>query len=101
MIKINGIFKVQEIKEVGNKKIIKLIHTHKNKDGSIANSYFNVWVNDKVSKMVTPELKRNMKDKLITVEGYLLMETKEVEGKKFVNNTIFPSSIEQYSKGDK
>lgn len=101
MLKFTGIFTIKEVKELGKTKVMKLTHMNKSSDGKIKISYYDIWITEKVSKMVDTELKRNIKDAIVTVDGFLLIETKEHQGKKYQNNTIFPSSIERYKKGDK
>ena len=96
MLRVEGIFTIKELRDLGKTKILKLTHMNKSKDNKIKTSYYDIWVTDKVSKLVSNELKKNLKDSLVSVEGFLLIETVESGGKKYQNNTIFPSKIEKW-----
>jgi hypothetical protein len=99
MIEVKGLFKVQEIKEIGDKKLMKLTNSDKDKDGNYINTYYQIWCNDKVSKMTSNELKKKITKVLISINGWLKVDVSEINGKKYTNMTIFPTSIEEYKKG--
>lgn len=99
MIEVKGLFKVTEIKEIGDKKLMKLTNSDKDKDGKYINTYYQIWCNEKVSKMTSNELKKKILKTLISISGWLKVDVSEINGKKYTNMTIFPSSIEEYKKG--
>jgi hypothetical protein len=96
MVELKGIFKVVEIKEIGNKKLISLYNSDNDINGKIANTYYSIWCNDKVSDMVDIELKKKIaKGKvLLDIEGWL----KVVKKDNFTSLVIYPKSIKQYQK---
>ena len=69
------------------------------KDGNYINTYYQIWCNDKVSKMTSNELKKKITKVLISINGWLKVDVSEINGKKYTNMTIFPTSIEEYKKG--
>lgn len=97
MIEIKGIFKCNEIKEVGSKKVLSLSNSDKDQDGNYINTYYQIWLSDKVSKLVDPNLKMKIANKcLVNISGWLKV-TKSNDN-KFTNLTIFPTKIEEYKK---
>ncbi|MFA5397877.1 MAG: hypothetical protein WC346_17840 [Methanogenium sp.] len=94
MLEIKGLFKCTEIKEISGKKVLTLVNSEKDKDGKFTNTYYQVWVNDKVSNMVNAELKKEITKILINIEGYL----KVSKNGNYTNLTIYPNKIEKYKK---
>jgi len=94
MIKISGIFKCKEVKQIKDSKVIKLVNSEKDKEGKWNNTYYDIWVNDKVSGMINPELKKKLTNTMLTIEGWLRVN---LYG-NYVNLTIYPTSIKEYMK---
>lgn len=99
MITIKGIFKCNEIKTFNTgKKVLKLTNSDKDTEGNYTQTYYQVWVTDKVSAMVDVQLKKKLTDKntLLNIEGYLKVQIDK--NKKYINLTIYPTKIEEYKK---
>jgi hypothetical protein len=95
MIKIEGLFKCVDIKSINGNKVLNLSNSEKDKNGKFNNTYYQVWLSDKVSNMVDNELKHKMANKaMINVEGWLKVLKKD----KYTNLTIYPSKITEYKK---
>lgn len=94
MLEVKGIFKCINIKEIASKKVLTLSNADKDKAGNYGYTYYQIWVNDKVSQMVNPELKRNLTKKFLEIDGFLKVSKSD----KYTNLTIFPKSIKEYKK---
>ena len=95
MVKIEGLFKCNEIKEFKNSKKLSLSNSDKDKDGNFKNTYYDLWLTEKVSNMVNPELKKKMVNKgMINIKGWL----KVTKTNNYQNLTIYPSEITEYIK---
>ena len=99
MIEIKGIFKATEIKEVNGKKLMILSNSDKDQNGNYINTYYKMWCTEKVSNMVSVELKKKIEKTLLVIDGWLKVSVSESNGKKYTNLTIFPKRIEEYKKG--
>jgi len=98
MLKISGRFKSEGIQEFSSRKKISLTNGEKDKDGKYNQTYYDLWINDKVSNMINPDLKREIANKkaILNITGYLLVKRND----KYTNLIIYPSSIKKYSKPD-
>lgn len=95
MIKIEGMFKCIEIKEINGNKVLNLSNSDKDKDGKFNNTYYQIWLSEKVSNMVNDQLKRKMANKsMIDVKGWLKVLKKD----KYTNLTIYPTEISEHIK---
>jgi hypothetical protein len=97
MLSVRGVFKCIEIKDVKGKKILSLSNSDKDRDGNYKNTYYVIWVNEKVSKMVNDDLKRKMKNKaILDIKGFLRVSKKD----KYTNLYIYPTEIKEYKKNN-
>ena len=95
MLEIKGIFKCKEIKVIDNNfKILVLINSEKDQNGKYNNTYYTIAVNEKVSKLVKPEVKREMTKCLLSIEGWLKVSKKD----SYTNLIIYPNKIEKWKK---
>lgn len=96
MLHVNGIFSSGKIKETrtGN-KYLSLMHTDKDKDGNKSSSFYTMWLNEKCSKLVDNNTKKQMKDSsvLLKIDGYL----KVSKNGDFINLTIIPMKVERFT----
>lgn len=94
----NSFFYTGKIKETATKgiKYMSLCHVDKNDDQKIK-TYYRLWLTDKVSNLVTAELKKKMVNEsvLLIITGYLKIETGE-----YTNMTIFPTEIKEYIRSN-
>jgi hypothetical protein len=94
MVKCEGVFKCQEIKEISGKKMLSLTNGDKDKDGNYKNTYYNLWINEKSGKLFSNELKAKLKDKcMLDIKAWLKIETG-----KYINLTLYPTEIKEYKK---
>jgi hypothetical protein len=95
MIKVEGIFKCMEIKEISGKKCLKLSNSDKDKDGKYKNTYYDLWINEKSGKLFSNDIKRKLKDKcMLDIKGWL----KVVYSEKYTNLVLYPTAVKEYKK---
>lgn len=97
MLEIKGRFKCMEIKEINNTKLLSIVNSDKDKDGKYINTYYQIWLNDKVSKMVNPDLKKKMANNaIIDIKGFLKVN----KTNKYTCLTIYPKEITEFRKNE-
>jgi hypothetical protein len=90
MVNINGIFECIGIKKIGSKELLTLCNGDNDKYGNFIKAYYQVWIDDRVLKLLNRELRDRIKNKgIIKIKGTL----KIIQNDKFLNLTIYPISI--------
>lgn len=95
MLKIEGVFKCKEIQKINNTPLLRLVNSDKDQDGNYKQTYYSLWVNDKVQNLFTTDLKRKLTKTSLKINGWLRVKIDS----KYTNLTIYPSSVEEYKKG--
>lgn len=94
MIEIKGLFKCTEVKEINGKKLLNISNSDKDQEGNYKNTYYQIWVNEKVNNLFTVELKQKLTKCILSIEGWLKVNKTD----KYTNLTIYPTAIKEHIK---
>lgn len=96
MLKISGIFKSCGLQVRGKGKLLSLSNRDKDKDGNFTYTYYHLWINDKISQMIDPELKKKIAEKKAILEIAGFQKVQRVGN--FTNLIIIPETIKEFRK---